>query len=254
MRTTLVLILSLFLAARSFAQTGRVTVESKPSGAAVYLDSSFVGITPLVRNDVRAGTHVLRVVYPTTTSWMAVTKKQAIELASDQAVIYSFELGSVVTVNSRPSGASVYLQDRQLGTTPLYYRAADPLNGTLLLKKVGYEPTAIALAPDNVIPSRIDLLPLGNAGADKMPEVLPSDYRNGSSPRWMTYAATSSMIVSGVLSAYWKNQANHDFDRYNTTKDPALLSSTQRYDNLSGVAIVLSHLSFALLAYLLLSD
>ena len=254
MRSTPTLILVSFIATQSFAQTGRVTVESKPSGAAVYLDSSFIGVTPLVRNEVRTGTHELRVVYPNTTSWMAVTKKQTIELTADQAVLYSFDLGAVVTVNSRPSGASVYLQDRQLGTTPLYYRAADPLNGTLLLKKAGYEPRAIALAPDHVIPLRIDLIPLDKAGPDKLPEVLPTDYRNGSSPRWMAYAAASTMIVSGVLSAYWKNQANHDFDVYNTTKDPALLSSTQHYDNLSGITIVLSHLSFALLAYLLLSD
>jgi hypothetical protein len=254
MKSTPSLILLSFIAVQSFAQTGRVTVASKPSGAGVYLDSSFVGTTPLVRSDVRAGVHELRVVYPKTTSWMAVSKKQSIELAADQTVFYSFELGSVVTVNSRPSGAGVYLQDRQLGTTPLYYKASDPLNGTLLLKKAGYEPTAIAVAPGYPIPSRIDLTPLGNGGPDKLPEVLPTDYRNGSSPRWMTYAAASSMIVSGVLSAYWKNQANHDFDLYNTTKDPALLSSTQHYDNLSGITIVLSHLSFALLAYLLLSD
>lgn len=247
-------ILLLCLASICWSQTGLVTIESKPPGAAVYIDSMFVGKTPLLQKEARPGSHELRVIYPNATSWMALSKQQAIEVEPGKEVRYAFELGSILTLNSRPAGASVFLQDRELGMTPLYYRASNPLSGTLLLKKEGYEPTAVALAPEYAIPPRIDLKPLSNNGADKMPDVFPADYRNGSSPRWATYAAASTMIISGVLSAYWKNQANSDFDKYSTTKDPALLSSTQHFDNLSGITIAISHLSLALLAYLLLSE
>ncbi len=253
MKRTSFIVFSLSLAAVCSAQNGWLTVESKPSGAAVYIDSMLVGTTPLQRHEVRTGKHDLRVVYPRATSWMAVSKQQTIEL-TEQEVRYAFELGSVLALNSRPGGATVFLQNRELGTTPLFYRASDPLKGTLLIRKEGYEPAAIPLAPDNPIPPRIELRPLNTDGGGSLPDVLPQEYHNGSSPRWMSYAAASTMILSGVLSAYWKDQANHDFDRYNATKDPALLASTRRLDNRSGVAITISHLSFAFLAYLFLSD
>lgn len=236
------------------AQTAWLTVESKPSGAEVYIGSMLVGTTPLQRHEVRTGKHDLRVVYPRATSWMAVSKQETIELAAEQEVRYTFELGSVLTLSSKPVGATVLLQNRELGVTPLFYRTTDPLIGTLLIRKEGYEPAAIPLAPDYPIPPRIELKPLDSDAASKLPDVLPAEYRDGSPPRWMSYAAASTMILSGVLSAYWKDQANHDFDRYTATKDPALLASTKRLDNRSGVAITISHLSFAFLAYLLLSD
>ncbi|HEY5615137.1 MAG TPA: hypothetical protein VIL52_03875, partial [Bacteroidota bacterium] len=103
-------------------------------------------------------------------------------------------------------------------------------------------------------PPLIALKPLAQNIDEKLPDVLPADYENSSSPRWATYAAATSMILSGVLSAYWKDRANSDFDKYVETRDPALLASTQRLDHRSGIAITISHASFAALAYLLLSE
>lgn len=235
------------------AQTGRLTVESKPSGATVFIDSVLVGATPLREYETTSGPHTLRLVYPHPTSWLAVTKTVPIEVRTGQAAHYDIELGSVFTIHSTPSGASVLFQNRELGTTPLLYRSDSPLSGTLILKKDGFEPAAIPIAQEHVVPSRIELKPLSTE-PNRLPDVLPPDYLDSVSPRWATYVAASTMILSGVLSAYWKDRANRDFDRYSLTKDPALLASTQRLDRRSGIAITISHVSFAALAYLLLSE
>ncbi|MGH2569229.1 MAG: PEGA domain-containing protein [Bacteroidota bacterium] len=236
------------------AQTGRLTVESTPSGAAVYVDSMLVGTTPLLQHEVYEGRHELKLFYPSATSWMAISKKETIDLSSGQEVRYAYELGTVLTLNSKPAGASVLYQSRELGMTPLLYRTPRALSGTLLVKKDGYEPAAISVSPEYTAPLMVELRPYSADMADRLPDVLPPEYHNGSSPRWMTYATASSMVLSGVLSAVWKNQANRDFDQYLVTKDPALFASTQRLDRRSGIAITVSHLSFALLAYLLVSD
>jgi hypothetical protein len=236
------------------AQTGRITVESKPSGATVFIDSLVVGKTPLSGYNVAAGAYRLRLIVPSTTSWLVVSKTIPIEVHADQELQYTVDLGSVLTLSTKPSGASVFWGNRQLGTTPLFYRSANPLTGTLLIKKEGFEPAEVLLAPDASLPPPIELKPLNNDLMETLPEVLPPDHLNGTSPRWATYAAASTMILSGVLSAYWKDQANRDFDQYTVTKNPALLASTERLDRRSGIAITVSHLSFALLAYLLLSD
>ncbi|HEY4611385.1 MAG TPA: PEGA domain-containing protein [Bacteroidota bacterium] len=238
----------------TFAQTGKLTVESKPSGAAVYVDSVLVGATPLQRYELRAGSHVLRLSYPSATSWMSVSKKETVEVAADSDVRYTYELGSLLTINSKPSGATVTLHSRELGTTPLFYRTAGPLSGTLLLKKEGYEPNALALTAEMPVPPLIMLKPLSPDMEERFPDVLPPEYEGNSSPRWLTYVAASSMVVGSVLSAYWKDKANGEFNRYVATRDPVFLASTQRLDHRSGIAITISHVSFAALAYLLLSE
>jgi hypothetical protein len=252
-RTVACAILATLIAVQlSRAQTGRLTVESRPPGAAVYIDSVLVGTTPLREQETTVGQHTLRLVYPSPTSWLAVTKTVAIVVQTGQEARYDIELGSVFTILSTPSGASVLFQERDLGTTPLLYRSERLLSGTLLLKKDGFEPVVISLDQEYPVPSRIALKPLNDI--NRLPDVLPPDYQESVSPRWATYVAASTMILSGVLSAYWKDRANNDFDRYRLTHDPALLASTQRLDRRSGIAITISHLSFAALAYLLLSE
>lgn len=236
----------------TLAQTGRLTVESKPPGATVFVDSLYAGTTPLRDYETTAAPHTLRLVYPGLTSWLAVTKTMPIEVRAGQEVRYDIELGSIFTILSTPSGATVLFQEHELGTTPLLYRSESPLSGMLLLNKNGFEAATLPLAPSYPFLSRIELKPLSNT--HQPPEVLPPDYLDSVSPRWATYVAASTMILSGVLSAYWKDRANRDFDRYGLTKDPALLASTQSLDRRSGIAITISHLSFAALAYLLLSE
>jgi hypothetical protein len=252
-RTIACAILPILIAVQlSRAQTGRLTVESRPSGATVFIDSVMVGTTPLREYETTVGPHTLQLVYPSSTSWPAVTKTVAIEVQAGQEARYDIELGSVFTVLSTPSGASVLFQERGLGTTPLRYRSDSPLSGTLFLKKDGFETVAIPIDHEYPVPLHIELKPLDKT--NRLPDVLPPDYLDSTSPRWATYVAASTMILSGVLSAYWKDRANRDFDRYRLTHDPALLASTQRLDRRSGIAIAISHLSFAALAYLLLSE
>jgi len=254
LRAGMTLLFIFFLLSTAFAQTGRISVESTPKGAVVYVDSVLAGTTPLERHEVSVGKHELKVVYPNATSWLNVSKHEIIDVAADADARYTFELGSLLALNTKPAGATVMLRDRELGATPLYYRSPDLISGTLVLKKEGYEQSTISVTPETPFPPLIALKPLAQNIDEKLPDVLPADYENGSSPRWATYAAATSMILSGVLSAYWKDRANSDFDKYVETRDPALLASTQRLDHRSGIAITISHASFAALAYLLLSE
>ena len=103
-------------------------------------------------------------------------------------------------------------------------------------------------------PILVELQPKLPRSSLTTPDVLPSDYENGASKHWLTYTSASTMIASGVLSAYLKDRANGDFDQYLRTNDPALLSSTRRLDRQAAISLVVTQLSFALLTYLLLSE
>jgi hypothetical protein len=62
------------------------------------------------------------------------------------------------------------------------------------------------------------------------------------------------MILSGVTSAYFKDQANKEFDRYLQSKNPSSLSTTNRLDREAAISLVISQISFVVLSYLLLRE
>jgi hypothetical protein len=51
------------------ARTGTLQIESRPSGAGVWLDGAPAGKTPLSLADVRPGTHTVRIEQPGYRPW-----------------------------------------------------------------------------------------------------------------------------------------------------------------------------------------
>jgi hypothetical protein len=62
------------------------------------------------------------------------------------------------------------------------------------------------------------------------------------------------MIVSGVLAAYFKEEANHNYNNYVLTHDPAMINSANRLDKQSSIALVITQISFGMLVFTLLSE
>ena len=113
---------------------GFLEVSSVPAGASVYVDESFIGVTPL-RITVSVGTHKIKVVkagykpYETTVEVRAgETAKLSVKLEVKKAEL---------TITSNPSGAEVYIDDKRVGTTPLKLKLA-PGTYTIKIVKEGY--------------------------------------------------------------------------------------------------------------------
>jgi hypothetical protein len=137
--------------------------------------------------------------------------------------------------------------------TPLYVRGASSIAGNLIIQKSGYDSLTV---PSNEIKQgflRLQLRPAGGPGATRSsgdlrgPDLVATDH-------WPTYVSGLTMIVSGVTSAYLKDQANKEFDRYLVSKNPASLSTTNRLDRGAAISLVISQISFVVLSYLLLSE
>ena len=103
---------------------GSISITTIPSGAEVYLDKSFEGITPITLKDITVGFHSIKVIkegYRNETRsniylGAGITKELNIELKPITGSIF---------VSSTPSGASVYLDN-------VYMKA----NTTCMLSKV----------------------------------------------------------------------------------------------------------------------
>jgi len=140
--------------------TGRILVRSTPAGAVLYLDGRERGRTPATIQDVPLGVHHLRVVrggYGSQTRRIVLTTARPSEsliVALDPVPAAASRfvegrpapgtpatVGSVtgtVDVESRPAGARVFLDGREVGMTPLSLTQIRAGEHVIRLERDGY--------------------------------------------------------------------------------------------------------------------
>lgn len=116
-------------------QKSGVRVLSTPSGASVYLDEKLVGKTPYEDQALKVAQYQVKIVdeeasesgllawqgkVKLTTGTLAVVNRDlAKDIPSSAGEILTLSTGQGVTVVSSPSGATVEIDGRQVGVTPL---------------------------------------------------------------------------------------------------------------------------------------
>ena len=234
--------------------TGWLSISSLPTGADTYVNSFYLGKTPLDRIELAAGKHVVRAFYPSLTSWNAISKVDSVVVVGGHETTISWEFGSLVSLTSVPSGSSVSYEGRQLGVTPFFYMSSQELHGNFLLQKEGFEPAQVGVSGSGYFGRTVRLDRVNAKQEQLFLDVLSLDSNGETADQWMNYVAGSAMIVSGFLAAYYKDHANRNFDNYQEFKDPAMLNSVRRFDKLSGISFTITQLSFGILAYKLLLE
>lgn len=129
---------------------GRLLVRTSPAGARVLLDGQDVGVTPLTVRSLPFGTHTLRVTregYESESRRVIISTAQPapslivdLERARSGAAVAGPDsrFTASLAVESRPPGASVYLDGRRIGTTPLVLESAPTGSHALRLELDGY--------------------------------------------------------------------------------------------------------------------
>jgi hypothetical protein len=258
--TKTVITASILVCSSLFSQTsprpdslGAVTVLTDPSGADLFIDSMFVGKSPLQSILIRLGSHHIKAFYPSVFSWNASVTEETLEIVDAGNFTKHLFLGKILKVQTDPPGSTVLYDGKSLGVTPLYFRGDSSGAGNLIIRKSGYDSLSV---PSNEIKGgflRLQLRPVGDSGAVfsssdlRGPDLVATDH-------WPTYVSGLAMIVSGVTSAYLRDQANKEFDRYLVSKNPASLSTTNRLDREATISLVISQICFVVLSYLLLSE
>jgi len=241
-------------ALRSSDSLSTVSVVTEPSGSDVYIDSMYVGKSPIEHFGVAPGAHTIRAFYPSVFAWNAVSTEQRFETTGTENQVKRLTMGEVLRIHSNPPESMVRIGNTELGMTPLYARIPSPHAGDLVVQKDGYDSLKIALNDSGSGFLRLQLVPasgsrpLGSAG-----DILGT---NGviSSDHALAYTSSAAMIVTGVASAYMKDRANRSYDSYLQTNNPSDLTTTRRLDRGALAALIVSQVSFAVLAYLLLSE
>ena len=134
---------------------GRILVRSTPPGAAVTIDGQAAGSTPTTRRELEAGTHVVRVsregyaaeqrrvtitsARPSQSLTIAMAReRRAAQAAPSPAAPTSGRVSAGLLVDSRPPGASVFVDNRLVGTTPLTLSTVSAGEHAVRLERDGY--------------------------------------------------------------------------------------------------------------------
>ncbi len=165
----------------------RILVRSTPSGAQVFLDGKSAGVTPLTVRDVGAGVHAVRVTrdgYVTADRRVAITDSRpvasvTVELARARpaprvapvpvaraprpapaartpaaSAAPASRYGALI-VDSRPSGASVFIDGRLMGRTPLLLDEVEAREHVIAMDMAGYKRWASSIAVVGGVRTRV---------------------------------------------------------------------------------------------------
>lgn len=121
---------------------GTLTLQSNPSGADVYVDGSYVGITPL-NFSAAPGRHDVRFELAGYDSFSTSTSVGAGQTQNVSATLQSQVRAGTIAFTSVPSGADVYVDGRYVGSTPTGPIRFEEGNYTARFEAMGYQSTSI---------------------------------------------------------------------------------------------------------------
>ncbi|HEV7406528.1 MAG TPA: SUMF1/EgtB/PvdO family nonheme iron enzyme [Chthoniobacteraceae bacterium] len=117
----------------------KVAVSSEPPGAEIQVDRHPAGVAPL-ELELTRGPHEITARYA---SWPEQVRKVDAQSAGTAPVAFRFERGSVKIV-SAPVGATVLLDGRALGPTPLIIESLEPGAVAYELQMPGHKSTTVS--------------------------------------------------------------------------------------------------------------
>ena len=118
-------------------QTGSIDVTSIPSGASFYLDGSYKGTAPKTISEVSTGSHTIKI---TKSGYEDYNEQVTVTAEETKTVIAELvkQTGSI-DVTSTPSGADIYLDGSNKGTTPKTISKVSAGSHTIKVTAGGYE-------------------------------------------------------------------------------------------------------------------
>jgi hypothetical protein len=238
----------------STLRTAKLEVRTDRDSASVYLDSVYVGRTPLILDSLVAGKHVLRITPPHPEDWNAGAISDTVDLLSERLNSYMYPLLSFLSLTSIPSGASLYINDSLAGVTPLLLKPRDVHAGAnLTLRMPGFEPAGIG--PEAFTGSALQIA-LKAGWQQRIDEETPfiTGVTGWNTRRIGLYVSGGVSVLAGVAAAYFKIAADDKQSAYLETGDPSLLSDRRRLDTWAGISLAVTQAGLAFLSYLLITE
>jgi len=163
--------------------TGSVAVSSTPSGASVFLNNDYQGMTPvsgsLDLTDITPGVYTITLTAPqletySTTITVISGQVTPVQVELKSPVVPSSQNGTLI-VSSSPAGAQVLLDNLYMGITPLTLSSVKPGQYGLILKMEQYQDYAnqVRIEAGMSTTASVNMTPMQNPTATPAPTQSP---------------------------------------------------------------------------------
>lgn len=116
-----------------------LAIRTRPELAAVYIDGSHAGLSPLEIEDFTPGVHQIQVQKERYQDYREDVSLKAGEQRNMEIALIPLPYGDLEVV-SDPEGAAVFIEDEEKGTTPISIKDHPAGKYRVVLKKKGFDP------------------------------------------------------------------------------------------------------------------
>lgn len=215
----------------------KIFIQTDIERAKLFVNDNFENEGNNFELELTPGIYIINIVEDFK-KWNARSFEDTLRIKDCSNLNLNYNLNNKLLLDSYPQNAHVRESDSLLGFTPMLLEENFQ---TLLLQKPGYE--------DKLITQQ-------EIAAGVKPELQFTGQVKGES----FYESTlfkflvGTAIALGATTAYYKLEADKNFDEYQITGDQALLEQTDKYDLISGITFVALQIDFGLILYLFLTD
>lgn len=236
------------------AKIYKISIISNLENAKIFLDTSYIGITPLTNFEAKSGEYKLKVTNPKSLlDWENENEVINLILLRDTTISINFEY--YYYFNTNPFNASVFKNDSLLGLTPLRFFSDNELSGNLFIKKKNYRDFVFDLKNyDFETGANIDL---HSKGIESINDVVYKNRGTQFKTRRNLYTIIglgAASIAGGYFAISFKNKANDAYDNYVSTGNSVMLNQSNSNDTYFVISLVLMQVAIGGLIYFLFFD
>jgi hypothetical protein len=215
----------------------KIFIHTDIENAKLFIDDSLESEGNNFELELEPGTYRINIVEDFK-KWNAANLEDTLIIKDCSILNFDYDLNNKIILDTNPQNVYVKESDSLVGFTPLHL---DENFQTLLLQKPGYA--------DEIISNQ-------EVSAGVKPELEFIGQVKGESFYESTLfkVLIGTAIALGATTAYYKLEADKNFDEYQLTGDPAALEQTDKYDLISGITFVALQIDFGLILYMFLTD
>jgi hypothetical protein len=232
----------------------KLSIYSNFDSSKIFIDSSFVGKTPLENYEIKEGNYKIKLINPNENiEWRNSNEIRNLSLTNDTTLNIDFKY--FYYFSSNPFNASIIRSDTLFGKTPYRFFSEEKLTGSFIFRKKNYMDYVYDMNNYNF-----------ETGADvKLQSLVKSGsndivYKNRST-QFKTKRNLPAILLLGAASvagAYfaidYKNSANDAFSIYNSTGNNLKLDESNSNDTNFAISLVIMQLAIGGLIYFLFFD
>lgn len=231
----------------------KLNIISNFMSAKIFIDTGFIGTTPLYNFEIAAGFHNIKVFNSKGHDWNSENKFFEVYIDRDTTLTADFKFFYFFSTN--PFDANVFKRDSLIGSTPLRFFSDHELTGNLIFKKQNYKDYIFDLKNyDFETGTNIILQPKGIVTVNDL--VYKNRTTQFKTKRSLIpiLGLGAASIAGGYFAINFKNKANDAYNIYLQEGNSVFLDDSETNDTYFVISLVLMQAAVGGLIYFLFFD